>query len=284
MTGSADPTVHRMALWRRLENARVESGLNQQQVAEAMGWAFQDFLLVEAVADGIDDGRLLALLGRYGILDVTRDLYQAVHVLNPREIPLSAQVRVLLEYEKLASGIRTFEPFVIPGLLQTAGYAEAALRLFASPEEVGSLVEARLARRAIFDRRDMPEMVFLIDESALHRWAGSAGAGPAIMRGQLDRLRQISRDPRVRIQIVPYDVGLYEGVKGPFVILEFADPGRCDLLYLEDAKGDLVRAGSEDVERYFERFTSLADCAASARDLDGFLDRALTGLNASPGA
>src|SRR5689334_16229272 len=116
MTGSADPSVHRLALWRRLRGMRFETRVSQEQVAQLLGWELADLLLVEAVADGIDDGRLLTLLNHYGIADDVRDLYQSVQAPHPRGILPSKEVRVLLEYEKAASVISTFEPFVIPGL------------------------------------------------------------------------------------------------------------------------------------------------------------------------
>jgi hypothetical protein len=282
MTASADPTVHRLALWRRLVRIRNESGVSQRQLAETLGWPLRDLLLVEAVLDGVHDGRLLTLLDHHGIADDAQAHYQAVQALNRRDLPLSSEVRLLLGYERVATTIRTFEPLVIPGLLQTRAYAEAVLSLFAPPEDVGPLVEARLARHDLFDRDDAPEMTFLIDESALHRWAGTAGAGAEIMRGQLDHLRQMARNPRVRIQIVPYGAGLHEGVKGPFVILEFANPGQAGLLYLEDAKGDLVRADSADLGQHLERFGKLAGIAAPTHRLDDFLGRALADLGATP--
>ena len=284
MTADADSTVPRLTLWRRLERARIESGSSQSQVAEALGWALPDFLLVEAVVDGLDDGRLPALLDYHGIAGEVRDLYQAVQALSRRGVSLSREIRLVVEYERVASTIRTFEPFFIPGLLQTRAYAEAALKLFASPADVGPLVEARLARQEIFGREDVPDMVFLIDESTLQRWTGAGREGSDVMRGQLDHLRQVARNPHVRIQVVPFAAGLHAGMKGPFVILEFADREQSDLLYLENAEGDTVHAGSADVRAHLERFRNLSDSAAPTEDLYGFLDRALENLNAGRGS
>ncbi|MEU4558365.1 DUF5753 domain-containing protein [Actinoplanes sp. NPDC023936] len=282
MTASTDPTVSRLALWRRLTTTRIRSGQDPKQVADALGWPLADLLLVEAVADGIADGRLLTLIDHYGLGEdrETVDLYRKVQPLTVRDTPLSREVRLLVEYEKVASSVRAFEPFVIPGLLQTRAYAEAVLTFYASPAELAPLVEARMARKEIFERDDAPEMHFLIDESALRRWAGATGPGPEIMREQLEHLRRIAGHPRVRVQVVPYAGGLHEGMKGPFVILGFTDPEHSELLYLEDAKGDVVRADAVEAEPYLERFGSLLVIAAPAGDLDAFLDRALAELAA----
>lgn len=254
---------HRLDLWRRLRTARADSGASPEQVAEAMGWPIEDFLLVEAVVEGLDDGRLSALLGRYGL---TGELPAP----GPGDDPLSRQVRILAEYERLASGIRAFEPFVVPGLLQTPDYARVALGFYASPADLEPLVQARLARQKLFERDDVPEMRFLLDASALHRWRGATGDGPRIMREQADRLRRVARHTRVDIRVVPYEVGLHEGVKGPFVTLEFAERELSELLYLEDAKGDVVRAGPAATRPYLERFEALSTLS---EPVESFLDR-----------
>ncbi|WP_433825884.1 DUF5753 domain-containing protein [Actinoplanes sp. CA-015351] len=278
MTAGADPTAHRLTLWRQLTITRIQSGWDPKQVADALGWPLADLLLVEAVADGITDGRLLTLLDHYGLTDQVQHLYQAVQPLTVRDTPLSREVRLLVEYEKVASSIRAFEPFVIPGLLQTRAYAEAVLSFFATPAELGPLVQARMARQEILDSDDAPRMHFLIDESALHRWAGASGTGPAIMRDQLEHLRQSAANPQVRVQVVPYSAGLHEGVKGPFVILGFTTAGHGELLYLEDAKGDVIRADPEHGASYLDRFGALSAIAALPEDLDAAVDRALEGL------
>ncbi|MFI5897657.1 DUF5753 domain-containing protein [Actinoplanes sp. NPDC051513] len=285
MTASADPTVQRLALRRRLRKARIESGSDRQQLAQALGWTLGDFMRVETLKAGIDDGRLLALLDHYGIADdvQVRELYGATRTASGTPAPMSKEVMLLLKYERAASAIRSFEPLLIPGLLQTREYAVAVLRLFAPPEDVDALVEARLARQNLLDRDDAPEAFFIIDESALHRWAGSAGAEKMIMRRQLARLRQVGRSQRVHIQIMPFRAGMHEGIKGPFVILEFADPSQYELLYLEDARGDFLgRVEPEDLQPYVERFWSLKSNAAPEQDLDRYVDRALEALNAEP--
>jgi hypothetical protein len=269
MTADADPAIHRHALRRRLERARIEAGASHDEVAAALGWTLPDLLLVAAVADGFDDGRLQALMDHYGI---AADAYGDIEA--PPESPLSKAVRVLVEYERPATTISTFEPFVIPGLLQTRAYAESVLRFYAPPEGVGALVDARLARQDMLQGEKAPEMNFLIDESALHRWAGAAGEGPAVMREQLEHLRRTARHPRVRIQVISYAAGVHEGLKGPFVILESAG----SILYLEDAKGDVISVEPDYVQRHRERFANLVAAATAPEDLAVFLDRAVADL------
>lgn len=277
MTASADPTDPRLVLKHKLTSARETSGRTLKQIAAAMGWTLIELLLVEAIEDGIDDGRLDALLDHYEI--TVNGALGAVRALPRRGIQLGEELRVLFAYETAASAIHTFEPFVIPGLLQTPAYATIALGFYVAPEDLQAHLQARLARQSLLTRDDAPRMRFLIDESALRRWSGATGEGPAIMREQLVHLRAAARNPGVRIQVVPLGSGLHEGMKGSFVTLDLTDaePGR--LVYLEDAKGDVVRVGPEEAAPYDARFGGLAALAAPAQDLDAFLDRALASLN-----
>jgi hypothetical protein len=269
MTADADPSVHRHALRRRLERARIASGAGHGQAAAELGWTQVDYLLVAAVEDGFDDGRLADLGARY---DIAPEVLAQVPA--PPESPLSKAVRVLVAYERPSTVVRTFEPFLVPGLLQTPAYAESVLRFYSPPDGVAALVEARLARHDLFEDPDGPETVFLIDQSALHRWAGAEGAGPAVMREQLQHLREMARRPRVGIRVIPYAAGVHEGHKGPFVILGTADP----VLYLEDAKGDVITIDPALVRIHRERFEDLLGLAAAPDELDAFLDRALEDL------
>jgi len=60
-----------------------------------------------------------------------------------------------------------------------------------SDEAIGALVGARLARRAIFDKPDPPDVVVVLDESVLHRLIGS----PQVMYDQLSEIADLSTRP-----------------------------------------------------------------------------------------
>jgi transcriptional regulator with XRE-family HTH domain len=56
--------------------------------------------------------------------------------------------------ESAARTLRSFEPLIIPGLLQTEDYARALLstRVGESEEQIDAMVAARLARQAVLDQ------------------------------------------------------------------------------------------------------------------------------------
>jgi hypothetical protein len=101
--------------------------------------------------------------------------------------------------------LQTFEPVTLPGLLQTAAYAEAVIRTSWVPlsdDSVREQVEARVARQAVLDREPTPlELCCVVDESVLFRLTGSTGT----MAEQLDHLVSAAARPTVQLQILPFD-------------------------------------------------------------------------------
>jgi hypothetical protein len=79
--------------------------------------------------------------------------------------------------ERKAVRIHGWEPFVVPGLLQTEEYARELIRV-SRPQDsaatVEELVTARMERQAILARDDPPMLWYVLDEGILHRMVGSA--------------------------------------------------------------------------------------------------------------
>ena len=146
--------------------------------------------------------------------------------------PVPAWFEDWLEAEREALTLRYWQPIIIPGLFQTAEYARALLlaaQTDTSDEAIGALVGARLARRAIFDKPDPPDVVVVLDESVLHRLIGS----PQVMFDQLSEIAGLSTRPCISVQVVPAGNGANAGLGGalniaggdgtPDVILRLAD-------------------------------------------------------------
>ena len=113
-----------------------------------------------------------------------------------------------MDAEQQATALRTWQPILVPGLLQTRDYARALFQAWqpaASRDDLDALVGARIERQAILDRADPPELLAVLDEAVLHRQVGSA----KIMCDQLAHLGEMSCRPAVTIQIVPAEVGTH---------------------------------------------------------------------------
>ncbi|MEO3762494.1 helix-turn-helix transcriptional regulator [Streptomyces sp. B5E4] len=124
--------------------------------------------------------------------------------------------------EQRAVRIREFSALLVPGLLQTEGYARAVFRAShpVRPEdEMDYLVRARLVRARILDNPRTPEYEVLFDESVLHRPVG----GRPVMAAQLRHLASLIRNHRVRVHVLPYAIGGHAALTGPLRLLTCMD-------------------------------------------------------------
>jgi len=133
-----------------------------------------------------------------------------------------------IDVEREATSIRSFEPLVVHGLLQTPEYARAVLDVRAtSDEHLEKLVNARLERQQILARDDPPVTVAIMDEGVLRRPVG----GAEVMRGQLEYLVGLTGRRNIFLQVVTSSAGGYAGLGGPFVIAEL--PTGNELVFME---------------------------------------------------
>jgi transcriptional regulator with XRE-family HTH domain len=115
--------------------------------------------------------------------------------------------RPWLAVESTARTLRSYQPALVPGLLQTPDYA---LTVLGGDEE---RVAVRLERQAALAN---VELVAVIDECVLHRPVG----GPEVMAEQVARL---ATGARAVVHVVPLSVGHYVGLDGAFVLADLDD-------------------------------------------------------------
>ncbi|MEV8632431.1 helix-turn-helix transcriptional regulator [Streptosporangium sp. NPDC051023] len=150
-----------------------------------------------------------------------------------------AWFRPWLAEEEEARALRTWEPLVVPGLLQTEAYARALLRCEPGfdQQQVETLVAARLARQKILSRTQPPMYLVLLDEGALDRPIG----GAEVMREQLAHLIEVAEAPHITLQITP--LGASPGLGGAIAIAQSAD-GQRHTVYLQTAAEPVVTGNS----------------------------------------
>jgi len=147
--------------------------------------------------------------------------------------------------EAQARRLRSFEPLLVPGLLQTETYARAILstRMGATYEELDEAVAARLARQLILDRERPPALWVILDEAVLRRPVG----GFEVMRRQLEHLTQMAQRPNVAIHVIPFGAGAHEGLRGgAFVVADF--DGATTVAYQDAASSGQIIQDAVDVE------------------------------------
>jgi hypothetical protein len=176
-----------------------------------------------------------------------------------------------LGLEAAAALIRTYEVQFVPGLLQTADYARSVIMLghsAASEEEVERRVKLRMTRQQLLTRPDPPQLWVVVDEGALRRPVG----GPEIMRAQISALIDATKQPNVRLQVIPFRAGGHAAAGGSFSILRFPDQDLPDVVYIEQLTSALYLDKREDVDLYataMERLCVEADRPSRTSDILG---------------
>lgn len=236
---------------------RTRAGLTQQQLADKMHFSdstlgqvetgdvapSQEFLFrcAETLATELDDRAVEEFL---------KELWPLVS-----GQPFPKAYRPFVEYQRAADHLRSFEPLVIPGLLQTEDYARALLRGRPddTDEQVEKRVAARMGRQEILDRDDPPVLNVVITEAVLRQPIGT----DETMRDQLDHLIEMARRRRVTIQVIPTATGSHVGLQGGFIIATVAGK---ETVYLGATIGQILDR-PDDVKTVLRRFESLVQLA-----------------------
>lgn len=274
MIDGGNPMMHRRRLRAELRKARQARELTQEQAAREMDWSLSKIIRIEAASIGISSRDLKALLRLYGVTDSEhvdallalaraareRSWWSAYRDVAPRSL------LQLIECESAASVIRQFETMFVPGILQTEDYAHAVIQDYfderPGSDKLHALVELRVRREELLDSANPPPCRFVLDEAVVHRLVG----GSTIMRRQLRRLIELADIPHVTVELIPFSAGLHPGMRGPFEIIEFADPSDLDMVFLEGSHGDTISDNPEDTLTYREKFERLVRASLGTRD------------------
>ncbi|GAA1707234.1 hypothetical protein GCM10009734_07500 [Nonomuraea bangladeshensis] len=159
--------------------------------------------------------------------------------------------------EANAHSLRTWQPLVVPGLLQTSDYARAILRgqPGITDQQVEEAVEVRLSRQAVLDRPQPPMYAAIIDEAVLCRPIG----GAKVMRKQLEHLLKLLAHPCITLQIVPMTSVPTIGLLGGFVLSQQVSGP--DALYLDSADDGEVTDREDRIRRVSVRFDAIRSYA-----------------------
>jgi len=165
-----------------------------------------------------------------------------------------------LGFETEASGIRTVDCQLVPGLLQTAGYAKAIIECESNhprdPDLIDRRVQLRMERQTILYGTDPMSLHVIIDESVIRRQVG----GREVMREQIARLIEAAHLPNVKLQVIPFSAGEYPASGTAFSIVSFPDD-EPDVVYVENFGNGSYVEQPPQVARFtmvFEQLTELA--------------------------
>ncbi|WP_326595551.1 helix-turn-helix domain-containing protein [Streptomyces sp. NBC_01803] len=218
---STDFQRARASLAARLRELRVEAGLTGRQLADCLGWTQSKISKLEngrqtptvadlaawAEATG-DPGASAELAGRLRGLETQyrswrRQLAGGYRSVQEAHGAQARQTRVR----------RSFDPTLVPGLLQTADYAHGVLTRYAAlhtaRRDIEAAVRARMRRQDILEESGRT-FHFLL-------WEGALRARPCtsdVLSAQLEHLATRLGPGHVRLGVVPFasDMNVPAGV------------------------------------------------------------------------
>ena len=254
MAAKTNPTVRRRRLGAELRRLRMASGLKSTEVAERLMVSQPKISHLENGNRTISPRDVRDLCAIYAVTDqqVIDSLMEMARESGRRGWwhrygDLSDSVYIGLETD--AAAIRTYEPTVIPGLLQTPAYAQAVIGEtipLPTAEQAATRLKVHLRRQhRIYDPACPLRLRAVVDEAALRRVVGS----PETMREQLEHLNAFDGEPHITVQVLPYTVGAHPSLSGQFSILAFADSPDA-VVYVERFTSGLYLEKPSDVRHY----------------------------------
>jgi transcriptional regulator with XRE-family HTH domain len=270
------PSVRRRRLAAMLSMYREQAGMSLDDAAERIGCHRSKINRIENARLGMSLGELRDLLAFYGVQDEAEVEEMLSLARRHREPGLVRRVGLtrpsypdLVEYEETTDYIRSYQGFLISGLLQTPDYARAVLRATPSAlddEALEAMVKARMERQEVLNRAERPPRLCVIQqEASLRQRVGSA----KVMGAQLENLARMSERPGIDIQVIPDQAEAHAGLFGAFVLFAFPNPAYSDVVCVEHRTGMLYLETPEETGEYtliFDSLRSVALSPAASRD------------------
>ncbi len=275
------PTALRIVLGNQLRQLREASGITAGAAGHTIRASHAKISRMELGRVGFKERDVADLLTLYGITD-ERERSAFLTLARRANVPgwwhhysdiLPSWFEVYLGLEQASAVIRTYQPQLVPGLLQTQEGARAVIQLghrTASADDIERRVALRMARQEVLTQPEAPNLWAVIEEGALWRLDGRSA-----MQEQIQHLIEMAELPNITLQAIPVYSGAHVAVGGPFTILRFSEPDLPDIVYLEQLTSALYLDKSEDVQHYLMLMDQLCVQAKSPAETIRFLSSIL---------
>ncbi|MFH8785387.1 helix-turn-helix domain-containing protein [Streptomyces roseoverticillatus] len=240
---------------------RTEAGVTREELGREAGYG-------EETVKSMEQGRrrptpefLLAadqMFGARGKLIATQEYLQPD--------PFVPYAKDFMVYEAEALAINSFQPLLIPGLLQTEDTMRTLFNTHWPPvddEWVEEKVKGRLARQAIL-KTQTKMFTFAIGEPALCNTLGC----PEAHKRQLLHMLEVGEQRNVVIQVVQFN-SASAALDGSFLVLE--TPKHERIAYEEGQTGSLLHSNPEKVSALVHRYAMIAQSALSPEESAKFI-------------
>ena len=276
--------VLRIALGARLRRLREASGITHEAAGQAIRASQIKISRLEVGGVGFKQRDIADLLTLYGITSgqEREEFFALARQANTpgwwheHDDILTSWFEIYLGLEQASSVIRTYEPQLVPGLLQTEDCARTIIQWghpSAPVEEVERRIALRMKRQEILTQSGAPHLWAVVDEAVLWRLGGRLA-----MRLQIQHLIELAELPNVTLQAMPFYLGSHPAAGGPFTILRFSQADLPDIVYLEQLTSALYLDKTEDTRHYLDVMDRLCVQAKSPHNTLRFLNDILKEL------
>nr|WP_319750971.1 DUF5753 domain-containing protein [Streptomyces sp. AK02-04a] len=188
---------------------------------------------------------------------------------------MASWFREWAELEEQAISLYTFENRLVPGLLQTEGYARTLFNERV-PVLTDAQIEAQIAARAdrqwLLVERPNTAFSFIVEEHIIRRGTG----GLQVTRGLIDHVLTITELRNVQMQLMPMTRDVHPGLDGPIRLLEI--PENEWFGYCEGQRSGQFIADPKSISVLHMRYAKLRSQALTPEDSRSLLERTLGAL------
>jgi transcriptional regulator with XRE-family HTH domain len=283
MPGSSG-AAQRSLLASRLRALRVDAALSGEQLASRLGWSQSKVSKIETGKTRPSNGDVRAwaeaTMADAPTLDELLELAERVHTeaLSWRVSHsggLAKRQLEVAEIEARATLVRSFQPAVVPGLLQTAEYARQVLTLadLSGQRDVPAAVAARLERQtALYD--EAKQFQFVLTEAALWWRPGPV----SLLLAQLDRVLSVMTLSNVDIRIIPLASEARAFYVNGFLLYETPEE---PLVIVETYTQELLLTGESDLDAYRSLHLRLRESAVAGGEAQVLIEKIKLSLSDS---
>lgn len=201
----------RQELGERLRDIRLDAGLSGRDLSRAAGWHEAKTSRIELAKQAPSDSDIRIWCDVCRVPDQAADLIAASRAADSmyqewRRLHRTGMRRLQEARGTLYERTRQFKVYmstVVPGFVQTPGYARALMSAITefqgTPDDVELAVSARMKRNRVVGSEGH-RFTMLIEESVLRYRIG----GSDVMSAQLGHLLSCTALPNVRIGIIPF--------------------------------------------------------------------------------
>ncbi|USQ83980.1 helix-turn-helix domain-containing protein [Streptomyces phaeoluteigriseus] len=272
VTGRSQEPRQRFA--EELRTLRAGSGTSLRALGERLGWDWSLFGKMEK-GETLGSPEVVQALdthyGTPGLLLALWELAAGDHT------QFRERYRRYMALEAEAVSLWHFAVSVLPGLLQTPGYAREVLAAGGlRGKELEQQVEARMGRRELLEGEDAPPFRTILSEAVLRTPLRDAGE----WRGQLEHLRDAAERTNVTVHVLLQSAGPH-GLMGADMWYLLLPEGRT-VAYTENGyRGELIEESSS-VVRLQKTYDAVRDLALTPAESRKFILRMLEEATCDP--